>query len=250
MRGHLSPAVSSHKSDLWHSPMGQVTGLGLDLWQPHSGNPAEVKSGICFDVSVSHPCDDEAPQASMPCTQLRTVCVCVCSIRPHAWHRPTGMFVVSVLASLKGSLPCHLSLSLSLSVRLSRSIPHTPSSHYIASLYCSYPAWLKYSLSYSLAMSVFRLEPTGLLLCLISSVWPVQECVTACLLTLMWVYPWLTCLLCHMSVFLNVYVPACLRAVHSLSELWLYMLQCATLLISFLLCSTWHSFLFFCIVHW
>lgn len=126
MRGHLSPAVSSHKSDLWHSPMGQVTGLGLDLWQPLSGNPAEVKSGICFDVSVSHPCDDEAPQASMLCAQLRTVCVRVCSIRPHAWRRPTGMFVAPVLASLKGSLPCHLSLSSSLFLPVSAALSLTP----------------------------------------------------------------------------------------------------------------------------
>lgn len=59
--------------------MKQVTGLGLDRWQLHSAHPAEVKSGICSRVNMSHSCDNGG------------------STRPHVVHTAQHIHTVFLL---------------------------------------------------------------------------------------------------------------------------------------------------------
>ena len=175
MAGHPGPAANSHPwRDPWPCPMRQVTGLGLDRWQLHSGRPEEVKSGICFNVSASHPCDNGAA-TRLHATHTVRKCVSVsqatsvCAISMSGW-----LGWPSYMAAVHATLSLSACLSLSLTYSLTHSL--TPLlTHYSVPLYCSDSTWLEYSV----AQSSSRLEPTGPwpFICLISSVRPLGVCV-------------------------------------------------------------------------
>lgn len=122
---------------------------------------------------------------------------------------------------LVSSLPLSFFLSQPLSRSQSLLYPPLPT-HYSVPLYCSYSTWLEYSL----ARPASCLEPTGPcpLICLISSVRPLEVCV--CLSAFLSVSLSMHYKLLCMSVTPHECVSECecvcwLLHVHSLGELWL-----------------------------
>lgn len=158
----MSAASNRSNRDPWPCPMKQVTGLGLDHWQLHSGHPEEVKSGICSHVNMSHSCDNSCdnggttrPHAVRTAqhTYTQKHCVYVCILLCGSSSQATSVCAISMFGWLGWPhymATFHTAPSVCLSVSLAQSLLHTPlPTHYSVPLYCSYSTWLQYSVASS-----------------------------------------------------------------------------------------------------